>query len=98
MHTSEEKPDWLYNRRAMNDLETKDVLLLNLRMLRELAVYLHRQHGWMIALADAVRERPEMKQALEQHAFYGQGPRPDQQITDNMIRNIDLLIQRLTGD
>jgi hypothetical protein len=79
----------------MNNLETKEILITILQMLRDEAVYLHRQHGWMIAVADAVRESPEAKKALERHPFYDQGPRPDEKITENAIRNIDALIQKL---
>ena len=77
------------------DKETKEVLISILGMLKNEAQYLHRQHGWMIALADTVRMLPEAKTAVEQHPFYDQGPRPDVRITDAMIRNIDALIQRL---
>jgi hypothetical protein len=80
------------------DKETKEVLVVVLDMLKKEAEYLHRQHGWMISLADAVRQNPEAKKALEQHPFYDQGPRSDERITQTTIRNIDALIQRLKAE
>src|SRR4051812_40497165 len=84
-----------YNCRFMVDVQTRTVLLSILGMLRQQAEYLHRQHGWMIAVADTVRDHPEVEKKLEEHPFYNQGPRPDVQITHNMLRNIDILISQL---
>jgi hypothetical protein len=77
------------------DAETKQVLLAILQMMKDQAVYLHRQHGWLIAVADSVDTDAELSDFLKTHPFYNQGPRPDVQITNAMIQNIDLLIQRL---
>ena len=74
---------------------TTEVLSSILEMIKQQAIYLHRQHGWMIAVADALRENPDLAKRLEQHPFYDLGPREDVRITDAMIRNIDALIERL---
>jgi hypothetical protein len=78
-------------------MDTNEVLISILEMLRQQAIYLHRQHGWVIAVAETLRQNPEMAKSLEQHPFYDQGPRQDIQTTDATIRNIDALIQQLKG-
>lgn len=79
----------------MSDQETNQVLLAILNVLREQTVYLHRQHGWLIAVADAVETNTDLDAFLKKHPFYNQSPRPDVRITDEMLRTIDALIQRL---
>jgi hypothetical protein len=79
----------------MSDIEINEVLIAILEMLKQQGTYLHRQHGWMIALAETMEENDDLAQKLKQHPFYDQGPRRDTQITDVMIRNIDALIQQL---
>lgn len=79
----------------MENKELCAVLTSILQMMREQAIYLHRQHGWMIAVAETVKENPEAKIALERHPFYDQGPRRDVDTTDQILRNIESLIQRL---
>ena len=77
------------------DAETKQVLCAILQMMKDQAVYLHRQHGWLIAVADTVETNADLDAFLKKHPFYDLGPRPDVQITNAMIQNIDALIQRL---
>src|SRR5437879_5091391 len=77
------------------DPELNQVLVAILRMLRDQAEYMHRQHGWMIALADTLTEDAEIEKRLRQHPFHDQGPRLDEQITRGMIQNIEALIQQL---
>jgi hypothetical protein len=79
----------------MPDEQTKTILVAILQMLRAQAEYMHRQHGWMIAVADALRD-DGMTEQLEQHPFYNQGPRPDEKITDATLRRIDGLIRELS--
>jgi hypothetical protein len=75
---------------------TTEVLISILEMLKRQADYLHRQHGWMIAIADTLRSaNDDLERTLVHHAFYDQGPRQDVEITYDMIRNIDALISQL---
>jgi hypothetical protein len=69
--------------------------LLNTGDDEEQAIYLHRQHGWIIAVAEAVEKHPDLASHLKQHPFYDQGPRQDIDKTLSLIRNIDELIQQL---
>jgi hypothetical protein len=64
-------------------------------MMRQQAVYLHRQHGWLIAVAEAVEKHPDLVSHLKEHPFYDQGPRQDVQITRNFVESIDALIAQL---
>jgi len=79
----------------VTDAETKHILRFILEALKQQAQYLHRQHGWLIAVAESLKANPEMDSALRQHPFYDQGPQPLIPRTDAMIRNIDLLIENL---
>jgi hypothetical protein len=79
----------------MADLPTNEVLRSILEMLKQQTIYLHRQHGWMIALAEAIGKDSALADELKQHPFYDQGPRQDEQITRVMLQNIDALIQQL---
>jgi hypothetical protein len=73
---------------------TREILLAVLDVLREQAEYLHRQHGWMIAVAETLRDA-DLGEQLERHPFYNQGPRPDFQKTGELLRTIDELRVRL---
>jgi hypothetical protein len=77
----------------MNEQETKAVLIAILETLREQAIYLHRQHGWLIAVAESLAG--DSGERLKQHPFYDQGPRQDVDKTHATIRQIDALIQQL---
>jgi hypothetical protein len=80
-----------------DDQQTNQVLVTILEMLKRQAIYLHRQHGWITALAGAMAADPELESRLKQQPFYDQGPAPFLQTVDVMIQNIDALIQRLKG-
>jgi hypothetical protein len=81
---------------AMNAPSTNEVLISILQILRTQTVYLDRQHGWLIAVADTLRSvSDDVAEDLEQHAFYDQGPRQDARITQNMLETIDGLISLL---
>jgi hypothetical protein len=81
---------------SMSDDSTRAVLLAILRMQKQQAEYLHRQHGWLISVADTLRESDAaLEKKLEQHPFYYQGPRQDVEITTRMYRTIDALISQL---
>jgi hypothetical protein len=75
--------------------ETRETLTSMLQWMRQQAIYLHRQHGWIVALAETVRKNPQLAADLEQHPSYDQGPRQDLQNIDMLLQNIDALIQRL---
>jgi hypothetical protein len=79
----------------MGDLQTNEVLCSILEMLKQQVVYSHRLHGWLTAAQATIRTNPEFAAQLEAQPFYDQGPRPDIQITENTIRNIDALIRQL---
>jgi hypothetical protein len=75
--------------------ETNAVLLAILEVLREQTIYLHRQHGWIMAIGDTVALKTDLDAFLKEHPFYRQAPRPDVDITADQIQKIDALIQRL---
>jgi hypothetical protein len=79
----------------MSDLPTNAVLRAILEMLKEEAQYLHRQHAWIIAVSETVEQHPDFRAKLRAHPFFDQGPRPDVERTQTMIRNIDALIRQL---
>jgi hypothetical protein len=77
------------------DKETKEILSSILQMMREQAIYLHRQHGWLISVTETIQKQPDLAAHLKAHPYADLGPRPDVQITDDAIRRIDALIQKL---
>jgi len=79
----------------MSDLETNGALIAILEILKQEAVYLHRQHGWLIAVAETIEQHPEFASLLKQHPFYDPTPRPSLQKVDALTRNIDALTQQL---
>jgi hypothetical protein len=79
----------------MSDLETNQALIAILEILKQEAVYLHRQHGWLIAVAETIEANPDFATLLKQHPFYDPVPRPALQKVDVLTRNIDVLTQRL---
>jgi len=79
----------------MPDEQTTQVLCEVLEMMKQQAVYLNRQHRWILALGDTIALKTDLEEFLREHPFYGLGPRPDLQITQSMIENIDALIRRL---
>jgi hypothetical protein len=79
----------------MSDLETNQALIAILEILKQEAVYLDRQHGWLIALAETIETMPQLESFLKRHPFYDQAPRPSLQKVDVLTRNIEALIQQL---
>jgi hypothetical protein len=79
----------------MPDQQTTDVLSAILEMMKQQAIYLHRLHGWLIAVADTVETNSELDAFLKKHPFYNLGPRPDVQITQSTIESIAELVQKL---
>ena len=79
----------------MADLPMQEVMISILQILRQQTNYLHRQHGWLIAVAETVEKHPEFEQSLRQHPFFYQGPREDAQITQSLLQSIDGLIALL---
>ncbi len=72
-----------------------EVLVAILEMLKDQAIYLQRQRGWLTAIADAVETNTDLDAFLKAHPFYKQPPRPDEQIMHDAIQRIDALLQLL---
>ena len=81
----------------MNNQLLNQLLASMLEILREEAIYLHRQHGWIIAVAETIEKHPDLVQHLKQHPFYDQGYRPDAYKIERLLQSIDVLIQQLRG-
>jgi hypothetical protein len=79
----------------MDSESLNQTLIAMLDLLHEEAIYLHRQHGWIIAVAETVEKHPDLVQHLKQHPFYDQGYRPDAYRIERLLQSIDGLIQRL---
>jgi hypothetical protein len=79
----------------MIEPEAKQVLRSTLEMLKQQAIYTHRLHGWLIAVAETIAKQPDLAPRLKQHPLYDQGPAPYIQTIDTTTQNIDALIQRL---
>ncbi|MBZ5549168.1 MAG: hypothetical protein LAO22_14630 [Acidobacteriia bacterium] len=79
----------------MSNLPTNQVLVSILQMLKEQAIFAHRQQGWITALWETIERDDELQSRLKQHPRYDQGPQPNLQRIDVLTRNIDALIQRL---
>jgi len=77
--------------------EKNQVLRSILEMMREQAIYLHRQHAWIIAVAETIEKHPDLALALKQHPFYDQGHRQDLYKTELLLQRVDALIQQLRG-
>jgi hypothetical protein len=77
--------------------QRNEVLVSILEMLRTQALYLHIQHGWLIAVAETIEKHPQLVEELKRHPFYDQGPQPALRNTDVMIGNINALIAQLKG-
>jgi hypothetical protein len=72
-----------------------EILIAVLEVLREQSIYLHRQHGWIIAVAETIEQSPDLVSHLRQHPFFDQGPRPDAYSTAVLLEKIDALIRKL---
>jgi hypothetical protein len=79
----------------MSDQETNQVLRSILEIVREQAIYLHRQHAWIIAVAETIEKHPDLASTLKQHPFYDQGHRQDIYKTELLLQKVDALIQEL---
>ena len=77
------------------DADTKQVLVSILQMMKQQAIYLDRQHRWIVAVADSVDSQPELSAYLRKHPFFDLGPRRDLDRTNDVIQNIDALTQLL---
>ena len=53
----------------MSDRETNGALIAILEILKQEAVYLQHQHGWLIAVAETIENHPEFASLLKQHPF-----------------------------
>jgi hypothetical protein len=81
----------------MAALETNQVLIAILEMLKQQAQYSYLLHGWVIAVSETIEKSPELKPLLKAHPTYDQGPQPALQGTQHVIGNIDALIRQLRG-
>ena len=79
----------------MNDLETNGALIAILEILKQEAEYLHRQHGWLIAVAETIEKHPKFASCLKEHPFYDPTPRPSLNKITELTQEIDTLIQQL---
>jgi hypothetical protein len=79
----------------MSDRETNGTLIAILEILKQEAEYLHRQHGWLIAVAETIEKHPEFASLLKEHPFYDSTPRPSLQKIAVLTQKIDTLIQQL---
>jgi hypothetical protein len=79
----------------MDDRSTKAVLISILDLLKSQATYLHRQHGWIIAVSETIEKYPDLAAELKRHPFFDQGPRLDTHITSRFLETVDSLIQQL---
>jgi hypothetical protein len=79
----------------LSDLETNGALIAILEILKQEAEYLHRQHGWLIAVAETIEKHPEFASLLKEHPFYDSTPRPSLQKIVVLTQKIDALIQQL---
>ena len=77
--------------------ETNQVLRSILEVIREQAIYLHRQHAWIVAIAETIEKNPDLASLLRQHPLYDQGHRLDIYKTELLLQKIDVLIQELRG-
>ncbi len=53
----------------MSDRETNGALIAILEILKQEAVYLQRQHGWLIAVAETIEQNPEFASLLKAAPF-----------------------------
>jgi hypothetical protein len=70
------------------DNETKEVLISTLELVRDQAAYLHRQHGWIIAVSETIEKYPDLAAELKRHPFFDQGPRLDTYITSRFLEKV----------
>jgi hypothetical protein len=80
----------------MADLPTRDVLIAVLGIQKDQALYLQRLHGWIIAACETIEKHPALRDELQQHPTWNQGPFPYFQTSEQTIPHIDALIRRLS--
>ena len=81
----------------MSETPINEILCTILEMMKAQALYLRRQHGWLIAVAETIESNPEMCVRLKQHPFYDQGLAPELRSIGETHQHIDGLIQKLKG-
>jgi len=79
----------------MTDVEMKEILRSILEMLKQQTLFLDRQQGWLIALADTIGKNPAAAESLKAHSFYRPNPQIAIDNIDVMLRKADALIQQL---
>jgi hypothetical protein len=77
--------------------EIKAVLAFTLETLRSQAQYMHRQQGWIVALAETIAADPDLESRLKQHPFYDQGYDSSLPKIAVTLENIDLQIRKMKG-
>jgi len=79
----------------MAELTTRELLISILEAQKQQAVLSARLLGWLLAVADTLRQDKDYETQLKLHPFFDQGPAPSLHTTGEMIRNIDALISQL---
>jgi hypothetical protein len=79
----------------MGETQTKEVLSAILEVLKQQAIYIDRQHRWIVALGDTIALKTDLDEFLKKHPFYDLGPRPDLDRTLDILRIIDGLKKQL---
>ena len=82
----------------MDELQTNQVLVAILEMVRDLHVYSERQHRWIAAMAAVIEQDAELGPLLKQNPLYDQGRAQSLRRIDVMLQNIDALIRQLKGE
>ena len=78
-------------------LQTNDVLVSVLEMLKQQAIFAHRQQTWLTALWETIERSSELQSRLMEHPLYDRGHQPDLKSMHVLTRNVDVLIQQLRG-
>jgi hypothetical protein len=79
----------------MTEFEIKETFRFILELLKQQALYVHRQHGWLIALAETIERDPALVSELKNHPFYDQGPEWRIQSIDVLLQNIEIVLQQV---
>lgn len=85
------------NDQETNDQRTRQALLSVLDLLKQQALYIDRQHRWIVALASALEAEPALAERLQQHPLYDLGPAPSLRSGVEMSQIIDGIIQQVKG-
>ena len=76
--------------------ETNAVLIPILETLKQQAIFLDRQHAWIIALAETLRTDARLETRLRQHPLYDLGLEPRLRPSGETIQKLDALIRQLS--